>query len=90
VEGQTKEKGKYWLAHLTWDTKTSGPKVEFLPADEYKGKDLYSVYPNCLSGLARMFRLLAAAWRVSMAMVTLALHLMTSRSAPADMLDAEV
>jgi aldehyde:ferredoxin oxidoreductase len=46
VEGQPKEKGKYWLAHLTWDTKTGGPKVEFLPADEYKGKDLYSVYPK--------------------------------------------
>jgi aldehyde:ferredoxin oxidoreductase len=46
VEGQTKEKGKYWLAHLTWDTKTGGPKVEFLPADEYKGKDLYGVYPK--------------------------------------------
>jgi aldehyde:ferredoxin oxidoreductase len=46
VEGQPKEKGKYWMAHLTWDTKAGKPKVEFLPADEYKGKDLYEVYPK--------------------------------------------
>jgi len=48
VEGQPKEKGKYWMAHLTWDTKAGKPKVEFLPADEYKGKDLYEVYPKVL------------------------------------------
>ena len=46
VEGQPKEKGKYWMAHLTWDTKAGKPKVEFLPADEYKGKDLDEVYPK--------------------------------------------
>ena len=44
VEGQPKEKGKYWLAHVTWDG--SKPKVEFLPADEYAGKDLYEVFPK--------------------------------------------
>ena len=44
VEGQPKEKGKWWMAHLTWDG--SKPKVEFLPADEYAGKDLYEVYPK--------------------------------------------
>ena len=46
VEGQPKEKGKYWMAHLTWDAKVGKPKMEFLPADEYKGKDLYEVYPK--------------------------------------------
>jgi len=46
VEGQPKEKGKYWMVYLTWDAKAGKPKVEFLPADEYKGKDLYEVYPN--------------------------------------------
>jgi len=46
VEGQPKEKGKYWMAYLTWDAKAGKPKVEFLPADDYKGKDLYEVYPK--------------------------------------------
>ncbi len=46
VEGQPKEKGKYWMAHLTWDAKAGKPEVEFLPADEYKGKDLDEVYPK--------------------------------------------
>jgi aldehyde:ferredoxin oxidoreductase len=46
VEGQPKEKGKYWMAHLTWDAKAGKPKVEFSPADEYKGKDLYQVFPK--------------------------------------------
>jgi aldehyde:ferredoxin oxidoreductase len=46
VEGQPKEKGKYWMAHLTWDTKAGKPEVEFLPADQYKGKDLDEVYPK--------------------------------------------
>jgi aldehyde:ferredoxin oxidoreductase len=46
VEGQPKEKGRYWMAYLTWDAKAGKPKVDFLPADEYKGKDLYEVYPK--------------------------------------------
>ena len=46
VEGQPKEKGKYWIAHLTWDANAGKPKVEFLPADEYTGKDLYEVFPK--------------------------------------------
>jgi aldehyde:ferredoxin oxidoreductase len=46
VEGQPKEKGKYWTAHLTWDDKANQPKVEFLPADAYAGKDLYEVFPK--------------------------------------------
>ena len=44
VEGQPKEKGRYWMAHLTWDSNAGRPKVEFLPADEYTGKDLYEVF----------------------------------------------
>jgi aldehyde:ferredoxin oxidoreductase len=35
VEGQPKEKGKFWTASLSWDDKK--PKVEFFPADEYAG-----------------------------------------------------
>jgi aldehyde:ferredoxin oxidoreductase len=46
VEGQPEEKGQYWLVHLTWDGKAGRPKVEFLPADEYVGKDLYEVFPQ--------------------------------------------
>jgi len=46
VEGQPKEKRKYWMAHLTWDAGAGKPKVEFLPADEYKGKDLYKAFPK--------------------------------------------
>jgi aldehyde:ferredoxin oxidoreductase len=46
VEGQPKEKGKYWMARLTWDAEAGKPKVEFLPADEYTGKGLYEVFPK--------------------------------------------
>ncbi len=46
VEGQPKEKGKYWMVHLAWDAGAGKPKVEFFPADEYKGKDLYKVFPK--------------------------------------------
>jgi aldehyde:ferredoxin oxidoreductase len=46
VEGQTKEKGKYWMAHLTWDAKGGKPKVEFFAADQYKGEDLYEAFPK--------------------------------------------
>ncbi|MGQ9516019.1 MAG: aldehyde ferredoxin oxidoreductase family protein [Anaerolineae bacterium] len=44
VEGQPKEKGKYWMVHVTWDG--SKPKAEFIPADEYAGKNLYEVFPK--------------------------------------------
>jgi aldehyde:ferredoxin oxidoreductase len=44
VEGQPKEKAKYWLASLSWGD--GQPRVEFLPADEYVGQDLYEVYPK--------------------------------------------
>jgi aldehyde:ferredoxin oxidoreductase len=46
VEGQPKEKGKYWTAYLTWDVKAGKPKIEFFAADRYKGEDLYEVYPK--------------------------------------------
>ncbi len=46
VEGQPKEKDKYWMAHVMWDAAAARPKVEFLPADEYAGKSLYEVYPK--------------------------------------------
>ncbi len=43
VEGFPKDDG-YWMVHLTWDG--ARPKVEFLPADEYVGQDLYEVFPK--------------------------------------------
>jgi len=46
VEGQPKGKGKYWMAHIGWDEKAAQPKVQFFPADEYAGKDLYEVFPQ--------------------------------------------
>ncbi len=46
VEGQPKEKDKFWGAHLTWDAKTSKPKVELFDATEYANKNLYDVFPK--------------------------------------------
>jgi aldehyde:ferredoxin oxidoreductase len=46
VEGQPAEKGKFWMAYVTWDKDAETPKVEFLPADEYVGQELYEVYPK--------------------------------------------
>lgn len=45
VEGQPKKKGEYWMVHITWNQASGEPKVEFLPAAEYVGKDLYEVFP---------------------------------------------
>lgn len=39
VEGYPKEKGKFWILHVTKDG------AEFLPADEYVGQGLYAAYP---------------------------------------------
>jgi len=44
VEGQPKEKDKYWVVVLTWEG--DKPKVKFLPAAPYTGKDLYEVFPQ--------------------------------------------
>ncbi|MGC9358320.1 MAG: aldehyde ferredoxin oxidoreductase family protein [Anaerolineae bacterium] len=41
-EGKPKEKGKYWMAHIFMED--GEPKVAFSPADEYAGRELYSVY----------------------------------------------
>ncbi|NLE77700.1 MAG: aldehyde ferredoxin oxidoreductase [Chloroflexi bacterium] len=46
VEGQPKEKGKFWLVHLAWDAAAGKPQVQFFPADEYVGQDLYEVFPK--------------------------------------------
>jgi aldehyde:ferredoxin oxidoreductase len=46
VEGQPKEKGKYWMAYLTWDAQAGKPKIEFFTADRYKSEDLYEAYPK--------------------------------------------
>jgi aldehyde:ferredoxin oxidoreductase len=46
VEGQAKEKGHYWGASLSWDSASQKPKVEFFPADEYMGLNLYESYPK--------------------------------------------
>ncbi len=51
VEGQPKEKG-WWLAYLTWDG--GAPKVEFLPADEYAGQDLYEVFPKLFARFGKV------------------------------------
>jgi aldehyde:ferredoxin oxidoreductase len=46
IEGYPKEKGKYWTACLSWDAGAGKPRVEFSPADEFAGKDLYEVFPK--------------------------------------------
>ncbi len=46
VEGQPKEKGKFWGVNLTWDRAAGKPKLEFFDATEYAGKDLYKVFPQ--------------------------------------------
>mgnify|MGYP006283266623 FL=1 len=42
VEGKPKDKEKYWMTHIFMED--GKPKVEFAPADEYAGRDLYEVY----------------------------------------------
>jgi aldehyde:ferredoxin oxidoreductase len=46
LEGQPKEKGKYWGLHLTYDKVAGKPKVEFFDATEYTGKPLTDVFPK--------------------------------------------
>jgi aldehyde:ferredoxin oxidoreductase len=46
VEGQPADKGRWWLAYVTWDLNRRQPTVEFLPADQYSGRDLYEVFPE--------------------------------------------
>ncbi|MFC2012970.1 aldehyde ferredoxin oxidoreductase C-terminal domain-containing protein [Chloroflexota bacterium] len=40
IEGQPKEKSKFWILHITKDG------ANFIAADEYVGKGLYEVYPK--------------------------------------------
>lgn len=49
LEGQPKEKSKFWGLHLTWDRAASKPKVEFFDATEYAGKPLMEVFPTLYS-----------------------------------------
>jgi len=44
IEGQPKRESGYWIIHLAWNEGT--PMVEFLPADDYVGQDLYEVFPK--------------------------------------------
>ena len=46
VEGQPADKGKYWMIRLIWDGDAGKPALEFIPADEYVGGDLYDLYPK--------------------------------------------
>ena len=52
VEGQPQEKGQFWMASLSWDK--DKPAVEFFPADEYVGQDLYEVYPKLLARFGKV------------------------------------
>jgi aldehyde:ferredoxin oxidoreductase len=54
IEGQPEEKGKFWTLSLSWDEAEGKPKVEFLPADEYLGQDLYDVYPKLLERFGKV------------------------------------
>jgi aldehyde:ferredoxin oxidoreductase len=45
VEGHPQD-DKYWMAYITWDKDAGAPRIEFLPADEYVGRDLYEVFPE--------------------------------------------
>lgn len=44
IEGQPEEAGQYWTIAITWENDM--PKVEFMPADEYVGRDLYEAFPE--------------------------------------------
>ncbi|OQB00759.1 MAG: putative oxidoreductase YdhV [Chloroflexi bacterium ADurb.Bin222] len=44
VEGEPQEAGKYWMVTLRWGG--DAPQVEFMPADEYVGRNLYEVFPE--------------------------------------------
>ena len=46
IEEQPSAPGAFSILRLSWDKKAARPQVEFLAADEYKGKDLYEVYPK--------------------------------------------
>jgi len=46
VEGQPESKSQFWMAHVTWDRDAKRPAVQFLPADEFVGENLYNTFPK--------------------------------------------
>jgi aldehyde:ferredoxin oxidoreductase len=46
LEGQPKEKGKYWGLFIKYDKDAGKPKLEFFDASEYAGKPLVDVFPK--------------------------------------------
>jgi aldehyde:ferredoxin oxidoreductase len=54
VEGQPKEKGKFWMAYLSWDEEAGQPKVEFMPANEYVGLTTQQAFDNLFDKLGKV------------------------------------
>jgi aldehyde:ferredoxin oxidoreductase len=54
VEDQPEDKDRFWMAHLFWDKGSGKPRVEFLEADEFVGKDLYEVFPKVFNRFGRV------------------------------------
>jgi len=46
VEGQPKDKKKFWGANIAWDAAAGQPQVEFFDAAEFAGQNLYEAYPQ--------------------------------------------
>jgi aldehyde:ferredoxin oxidoreductase len=46
LEGQPKEKGKYWGLLITWDKDKKQPKAKFFNATRYANKPLSQVFPK--------------------------------------------
>lgn len=46
IEGQPKQKGKYWGLYITYDQAARKPKVDFFDASEFTGKPLTQVFPK--------------------------------------------
>jgi len=46
IEGQPKDKDKFWGVYITWDADAGKPKAEFFDATPYTGQNLYDVYPK--------------------------------------------
>ncbi|MBN2006933.1 MAG: aldehyde ferredoxin oxidoreductase [Anaerolineae bacterium] len=44
VEGAPAKKGDYWMVRISW--KEGKPAVEFMPAANYAGRNLYEVFPE--------------------------------------------
>ncbi len=54
VEGQPKEKGKFWMVRLSWDEAAGKPKVEFSPADEYVGLTTQKAFDKVYERLGKV------------------------------------